>query len=392
MVTIDTSRYQNKTTPMRIVVVGNPENRRVQFFCNAAVSLNLKAPEIVSYNDILDGKKTLSDVLTKETVLRIESPGENFEVEKKLIAKGAQFCLGAACETLSDSEALKLAPDPGRIRLLRQWYMGFKNLLLEWQSDITANACRTMNSPGAIALMFDKLACQQHLSASKIPVPDILPSVTNYDELRQQMAHHSWNRVFIKPFHSSSASGVIAYRTQGNREQVTTSMELVHDHRGTRFYNALKVRQYNDEKEIRLLIDYILGEGAIVEAWIPKASIQGKFCDIRVVAVNGLPRYVLPRLSSHPITNLHLGNQRGDIETLQQNLEPGTYRRVLQCATDAVRAVPGAFYAGVDILIPAGFGEPRVLELNAFGDLLPGLTYHGDDTYTAILKDFLHAA
>lgn len=377
---------------MRIVVVGNPDNRRVQFFCNAALSLNLKAPEIVSYNDILDGKKVLSDILTEGTVLRIESPGENFEVEKKLIAKGARFCMDIACETISDSEALKLTPEPGRIRLLRQWFMGFQHLLLEWQSDIAASGCRTMNSPEAIALMFDKLSCQQHLNAMKIPVPRFLPTATSYDELRQQMAHHSMSRVFIKPSHCSSASGVIAYRTQGKREQITTSMELVHHHGGARFYNALKVRQYNNKNEVRLLIDYILGEGAIVEEWIPKASIQGKFFDIRVVAINGVPKYVLPRLSSYPITNLHLGNQRGDIEALKQNLEPGIYNKVLQCATDAVRAVPGAFYAGVDILIPAGFGEPRVLELNAFGDLLPGLTYHGDDTYTTILKDFLHAA
>ena len=209
---------------MRIVVVGNPENRRVQFFCNAALSLNLKAPEIVSYNDILDGKKALSDMLTEETVLRIESPGENFEVEKKLIAKGARFCMDAACETISDPEALRLTPEPGRIRHLRQWFMGFQHLLLEWQSDIAASGCRTMNSPGAIALMFDKLSCQQHLSASKIPVPDFLPRVTNYDALRQQMAHHSMSREFIKPFHSSSASGVIAYRTQGNREHVSTML------------------------------------------------------------------------------------------------------------------------------------------------------------------------
>lgn len=377
---------------MRIVVIGNPENRRVQFFCNAAVSLNFKAPEIVSYNDILDGKTKLSEVLTKETVLRIESPGENFDVEKKLIAKGARLCMGAGSNTISDSEALRLPPEPGRIRYLRQWFMGFQSFLMECQSNIAASGCRTINSPGAIALMFDKLSCQQHLSAMKIPVPSFLPTVTNYDALRQQMAHHSLNRVFIKPFHSSSASGVIAYRTQDNKEQATTSMELVLDHNTARFYNALKVRQYNAPKEVRLLIDYILGEGAIVEEWIPKASIQGKFFDLRVVAVNGVPKYVLPRLSGHPITNLHLGNQRGDTEALKQHLDPSHYDKALQSATAAVHSIPGAFYAGVDILIPAGFGEPRVLELNAFGDLLPGLTNHGDDTYTTILKDFMHAA
>lgn len=377
---------------MNLVVVGNPENRRTGYFCQAAKALNLPAPEVISYEDILTGRKKLSDSLTSHSLLRIESPGENFAVEKKLIARGAAICDPSPASHITESEALCLEPDYGRIRFLRQWFLGYENLLRTWENDIERSRCRVFNSPEAIRLMFDKFSCQRYLQAVNIAVPDLLPGALNYDELRDKMAGHGLRRVFIKPLHSSSASGVMAYGTNGNKEEIITSIELVNSHNETRFYNALKVRRYNDRKDIRCLIDFILAEGAVVEEWIPKASLDGNFFDIRVVVINGAAKFILPRMSKGPITNLHLGNQRGQLNEVKSILGTENFERMVQCAEGAARSLNGAFYAGVDILIPAGLGKPRVLELNAFGDLLPGLTYNGDDTYTTGLKDFLHAA
>ena len=121
------------------------------------------------------------------------------------------------------------------------------------------------------------------------------------------------------------------------------------------------------------------------------ATLQNQFFDVRIVVINGKARHVLPRLSAGPITNLHLGNQRGNAELLRKKLGLVKYEQMLHTAEQAVRTIPGAFYAGVDVLIPAGFGKPSILELNAFGDLLPQLLHQGEDTYTAELNALLHA-
>ncbi len=47
--------------------------------------------------------------------------------------------------------------------------------------------------------------------------------------------------------------------------------------------------------------------------------------------------------------------------------------------------MPESLYAGVDVVISPGFRRHAVLEINAFGDLLPGVLFEGLDTYTAEL-------
>jgi glutathione synthase/RimK-type ligase-like ATP-grasp enzyme len=389
---IVTLKYQNESS-MHIALISNPENRRVELFCKAVQKLGLPRPQLLSYSDILDEKIGVATFLTPSTLLRIESPGENFETEKKLIARGAKVPDNGRAKRISAADALQLIPERGRLLFLRQWFLGFSDLLASIEEDITACGCRVLNSPQSIRMMFDKLQCQQTLKNKGIPVPNLLLQPKSYDELRECLKGHPYKRVFIKPAHASSASGVMAYRMQGDREEVFTSMELVQVGGESRIYNALKIRCYTKPADIRTLFDFILNEGAIIEEWIPKASLQGKFFDVRVVVVNGIAEVILPRLSTGPITNLHLGNQRGNPEELKKFLGGAGYDRLLRCAEQAVSGVKGAYYAGVDIAITAGSHNPRVLELNAFGDLLPGImTNNGEDIYTAELKEFSNAA
>jgi hypothetical protein len=378
---------------MHIVLICNPENRRVDLFCKTAQKLGLPRPQLLSYIDILDGKINVGSNLTPSTLLRIESPGENFETEKRLIARGASVPDNGMAKRISFAKALQLMPERGRIQFLRQWFLGFSDLLAKVDEDITSRGCRVLNSGQSIRVMFDKVQCQQALKNKGIPVPNFFLQPKNYDELRECLKDHPYKRVFIKPAHASSASGVMAYRMQGDQEEVFTSMELVHGGIEPRIYNALKIRRYTKVEDIRTLFDFIIDEGAIIEEWIPKASLHGKFFDVRAVVVNGIAEVILPRLSTGPITNLHLGNQRGNPDELKKLLGDAGFGRVLRCAEQAVSSVQGAYYAGVDIAITAGSHNPRVLELNAFGDLLPGIvTNRGEDIYTAELKEFSNAA
>ncbi|MEJ1241946.1 STM4014 family protein [Chryseolinea sp. T2] len=374
---------------MHIVLVCNPGNRRAKMFCDAMRRLRLPDAQVLSYQDILDGNVSVADYLTPSALLRIESPGEDFGIEKRLIALGAAINCNGRAERISFEDALRLGSDHGRIRFLRQWYLGYDHLLQRLGIDVTQSGCRVFNSPESIGLMFDKVRCHDLLKSNGVPVPERTISAKGYDELRQALRNQQFKRVFVKPAHGSSASGVIAYRMQGDKEEVFTSVELVENGSEYRLYNTLQPRRYNDRGQIRRIVNFILSEGAIIEEWIPKETLNSKFFDVRVVVINGRARVVLPRLSNGAITNLHLGNERGESLELQQ-LMGERFAGLAACAERAA-VTAGAFYAGVDVLVTAGSHQPRVLELNAFGDLLPGVsTNTGDDLYTCALKERLN--
>ncbi len=376
---------------MNIVLVCNAENRRVAMFCDAAKRLRFPDVRVLDYVDILDGRISVSDYLNRSTLLRIESPGEKFETEKRLIAMGAESGYHGRAERISRKDALLLTPDHGRIRFLKQWYLGFNELLQRLANDVANSGCQVFNSPASISMMFDKVGCHELFMSYAIPTPAQVFRAQGYEEFRDALRRHPYKRVFVKPAHGSSASGVLAYRMQGDKEEIFTSVELVGDGSQYRLYNALRLKRYSDHEQVRTLLDYILAEGAVIEEWIPKETMHGRFFDVRVVVVNGKARAVLPRLSNGPITNLHLGNERGSLTQLKM-LMSERYNELVEFAEVSMATIDGAFYAGVDVLVTAGSRNPRVLELNAFGDLLPGLTTDdGDDLYTCALKELMHA-
>src|SRR5687767_927806 len=76
--------------PWHCVVVGNPGSNRVGYFQAALARLGLPAATVVSYLDLLTGRDSLERELRPGTVVRLESPGRDFEVEKALLAAGAE--------------------------------------------------------------------------------------------------------------------------------------------------------------------------------------------------------------------------------------------------------------------------------------------------------------
>jgi hypothetical protein len=89
------------------------------------------------------------------------------------------------------------------------------------------------------------------------------------------------------------------------------------------------------------------------------------------------------------MTNLHLGNARGSFEEFLQTAGEEVWSAVADSCRRAAAAFengaapPAVLYAGVDVLLTPGFRRHAVLEINAFGDLLPGVLHEGQDTYAA---------
>jgi len=246
-----------------------------------------------------------------------------------------------------------------------------------------------MNCTDDIALMFDKPRCHETLSSNGVSVPRALGCPRSFDDLMERMTARSCRRVFIKLAHGSSASGIVAYRTDGQRHQATTTVEMVRKGNDLLLYNSRRIRVYQDLDEIAELVDALCRHRVHVEEWLPKAGFAGRTFDLRVVVIAGRARHTVVRLSHSPMTNLHLLNGRGDADALRACMRPGVWEAAMHTCEAAMACFKGSLYGGVDLLFTPDFKRHAVLEVNAFGDLLPEVLHDGLDTYDAEVQAFM---
>ncbi|MEU0371098.1 STM4014 family protein [Streptomyces sp. NPDC006283] len=353
----------------RLAVVGNPDNRRVAFFQDALGAAGLPAARVVPWLDVLLGRAEFRP----GELVRIDSPGEDPRVES----------------------ALRGTDDPTRVEGTALWYERFTAAVREIETLAAAGGAELLDRPADLAVLFDKRLCHAALLAAGVSVPTsptsgaASPPVRGWDDVREIQAAYGLPRVFVKLAHGSSASGVLALETASRgRVQATTSVERAPD--GSLF-NSLRVRRYSTEREVAALVDALAPDGLHIERWLPKASLQGKAADLRVVVVAGRATHAVVRTSRFPMTNLHLGGGRGGLAAVRAATEAagGSWGATLALCERAAACFPGVSRVGVDLLPSTGWRRFAVGEVNAFGDLLPRLTglagsgAEGLDTYAA---------
>ena len=369
------------------VIVGNPDSRRVALFQSALACLKLPSARVISYLDLLSGRASLTDAVRPGTIVRIESPGKDFEVERALLMAGAEAEDAAEdgdYERITRQAAHALTFERGRILYPRQWYLGWCEVLRLIERQLAAcPAHRLMNAPAEIAVMFDKPQCHELLSRHGIPVPRSLGVIRSFNELIERMRETRCPRVFIKLAHGSSASGVVAYQTDGQRHRATTTVEMTRQGGELCLYNSRRLRIYREFSEIAELIDTLCRHRVHVEQWLPKAGYDNQTFDLRVVVIAGQVKHIVVRLSRSPMTNLHLLNERGDASAVIARMGATVWEGVRRSCESAMRCFADSLYAGIDLMITADYRRSAVLEVNAFGDLLPGVLWEGRDTYTA---------
>ena len=375
-----------------LVILGNPENRRVEFARHAAESLGWRGVRVVPWRTFLSDPEILIDSLRPDSWLRIESPGENFEVEKALLRLGAWKAGTDGFERLTPEEADALPFRQGEILPMRQWHLGWRIALARVDRCLAeAVRCRAMNPPGDIVVMFDKARCHEILGLAEVPRPRLLGLPASYEHLREIMRAAGCGRVFLKPCHSSSASGVVALETGRTGVRAYSTVEMAGERGRLRLFNSLTVREYRDPRNVTELVDAVCRQRSLAERWFPKAGHDGGRFDLRVLVISGRAAHTVMRQSAGPITNLHLGNRRGDLEGLRRRMGDDAWRRALEVAERAAATFPTSLYVAVDLLVAPGFHRFAVAEVNAFGDLLPNLLHEGRDTYTAELARLLEA-
>ncbi len=362
-------------------LLGNPENRRVLLFQQALARNGLAPATVIAYDDLLSNGDLLENV-PQRAILRLESPGENFSVERKLLAAGAEFAAAEGGPSLAIEQALALPDDRGRILFPRQWYLGFIHACERWMGDAwNRKERRCTTCPDDLRVIFDKVLCQRAFAAKGLPIPRSLGNPSGWDELLARMRESKLARVFVKLAHGSSASGVVALHVCKKTVEAITSVEMATEAGELKLYNSLKMQRYTDRDEVRALIDALAPHRLHVEQWLPKATIDRRAFDLRIVTISGEPRHVVVRTSRSPITNLHLGNRRGDWEQLRPLMPPSMWESVKDTCRTTARLFPGSLHLGLDLLVTPGFREHYLLEANAFGDLLPGVLDQGRDTY-----------
>ncbi|MEV4994351.1 STM4014 family protein [Streptomyces niveus] len=361
----------------RLAVVGNPANRRVRLFQDAVAAAGLPAAREIAWLDVLGGR---AEFRSGETV-RVESPGEDAAVER----------------------LLRGGDDPTRVEGTALWYERFTVAVRELGRAARDAGAGLLDDPEELAVLFDKRLCHDVLDRASVPVPPSptsgpgAPPVRGWDDVRALMDAPGMRRVFVKIAHGSSASGVLAIETGGpGRVRATTSVER--DAAG-RLFNSLRVRRLTTEPEVSAIVDALAPDGLHVERWLPKATQQGRAADLRVVVVAGRATHAVVRTSSSPMTNLHLGGARGDLNAVREATEAAgggaSWAAALEICERAAACFPGTHCVGVDLLPATGWRRFAVGEVNAFGDLLPGLTglpgsgAEGLDTYGAQIAALL---
>ncbi|EKV03533.1 glutathione synthase/ribosomal protein S6 modification enzyme (glutaminyl transferase) [Leptolyngbya sp. PCC 7375] len=374
---------------INFVLIANPQSRRVDLFQQALRGCGLSMAQLVSYEELLAEKDSLTDWDGSNAWFRFEAPERNFVVDRGFVATGAVVDDSGNHQRISATAAYQLPEDKGRILYPRQWYLGWRHCLQSWTQPLQG---QVMNHPDNIVSMFDKIRCQRTLENADIPIPCSLvrkEPIQDYDQLKDRMAQQGCQRVFVKLAHGSSASGVVAYEYRGDNERAITTVERTMEQGELRFYNSRKVYQYRNPQHIAEIINFLAKETIQVEAWMPKARIEGREFDLRVVVIGGEAKHVVVRVGKSPMTNLHLSSDRKSITDLPSALTADNWATMMHTCEQAAACFPKSLYCGIDLLIAPNFKDHYVLEVNAFGDLLRGITWQGQDTYTTEIKTLL---
>jgi len=362
------------------VVIGHPAHRRVTLFQAALAAQGLPAARVIPWADLVaPGAPARLLAGLGRAILRIDSAGEDDHVDRALLGRGEPAARASGYPAITAAAVAALPVERGRIVGPRQHHLGFVAVLDEIAAAVAGQPeLRVVQPPSAIRLLFDKRATSARWRALGIPVPDPLPGgeVRDPDDLRARMEAAGWPSVFVKLTSGSSASCLAVFVHRRTGEHVMTTIEDT----GRARYHTRRIQRLAQRDRIDRTLGFILGEGAQVERAIPKARLGKRYIDCRVLTIDGDPAFVVVRAATHPITNLNLGGQRGDLGALRAAVPAAAWDAAM-ASCRAVQATSGAFHVGVDLMFEPGFAAHRVIEGNAFGDLLPNLVQGGLDVY-----------
>lgn len=365
----------------RYVVIANPDSKRwlayepelLAFWRGRGIEPELHLVpwnSIISHGGQLDGLSAFD----RPAIVRLESPGRNWEVSRLLLT------LGARVQGLPHPESFREHPyEKGRLVEPRLFYEGFRAILTRLQESFQDRPqLHVTSNPLAVAEMFDKNATCQRLAEAELPIPQTrLPPPEDGPALLTALEQVPWRTTYVKLNTGSSASAIVVVTHSGGLSG-QSSVVAINDG----FYSSRRLGTYHGEALTRVL-GFLAEQGVCLQQGIRMATVEGRNFDVRVVCIHGRPRVTIFRLSWLPMTNLHLGGKRGDWAACRAVIPTRAWLDALDHCEEAARLYP-CESVGIDLLFEAGFHRHYLLEVNAFGDFFPGLTDNAGRSIAAI--------
>jgi glutathione synthase/RimK-type ligase-like ATP-grasp enzyme len=353
----------------RYLAIANPDGKRWQayqaallaFWRRHGVEPNI---EVVSWRELVprDGCLDGLAAFDRPALVRLESPGRDFEVARLLLEAGSRETPG------EETDWSTLVYEKGRLVRPGLLYRGFRRVLARLRAGFDARPhLRPLACPLAVAELFDKNRTSARLSAAGIPCPPSLEAPPTSAELLAELRRHGFATAYVKLNTGSSASAIAVVRAGDDPPWAVSSLVRL----GDGFFSTRRLWRPRGE-ELSALLGFLLAEGVCVQRGIRMAQIDGENFDVRVVVIHGEPVFCIFRLSTQPMTNLHLGGRRGAYEHCRAAVPTRAWLDALDHCVEAARLYPCAA-VGVDLLFESGYLRHYLLEVNAFGDFFPGL-------------------
>lgn len=223
-----------------------------------------------------------------------------------------------------------------------------------------------LNHPLDIEEVLDKRRCKERLAREGVSVTKMYgESFSCGEELLAFMRDRRIGQVFVKPVTGAGAAGVSALRFSPKTGRIVLYTCGILE--GGEIFNTKRMFRL-EGKEGAAFLDSLLSLDCAVERWYGKAVFGEYSYDLRVIVQGGRIDYILPRLSKGPITNLHLNNHSMEFGDLR--LDKGTMEGIRELCFKAAACYPGLKSIGMDVLLEKRSLRPRIIEMNAQGDLL----------------------
>ncbi len=356
-------------TSPRYVALANPDSKRWEAYAPELAAFweargTRAEVEVVPWREVVvrDGNLDGLPGFDRPAVVRLESPGRDWDVARLLLQAGAREAGDGSTDWLA------LPYEKGRLVRPGLLYAGFRRVLYGLRASFDRRPhLRPTSCPLAIAEMFDKNATSARLAAAGVPVPPSVPAPATADELLDALRRERFPSAYVKLNTGSSASAIaVTHACEEVPWAISSVVRL-----GDGFFSTRRLRRYAGD-DLRAVLAFLLEEGACVQRGIRMAQIDGQNFDVRVVVIHGQVAHVVFRLSGLPMTNLHLGGQRGAPERCRAAIPARAWLDGLDHCVEAARQFDAAM-VGVDLLFESGYLRDYVLEVNAFGDFFPGL-------------------
>ncbi len=365
---------------LHLIVIADPASLRYSFFqreVRAFVEAGHASIELtcIDWRDLAsDSDRWQEELSQKSGVVRIESPGRDPSILMQLLRLGEASLNREHCVPPTSIEGWIIPPAMVHAGLkvcfdrLEQALRSYPNLTLE-------------ATPADILAAFDKNETSERLSKAGVPVPEFFaPSHVSelLDRNPSNDENNAWSSMFVKLCHGSCASGIVNLTwSEENRAGVSASSIAVPSvnglttmvRRGAHFFNSYELQALHQEK-LEEALQFLIEQGATAQKTVPRPMIGDRQWDLRIVVLHAEPIAVIPRLSRLPMTNLHLGGQRGDVEACLASVGRRAWLDALDCASAAAMQFELPC-VGIDVAIDRHTSRPYVLEVNAFGDFFP---------------------